>query len=94
MALSRNMVISRANYRDESLGDSTEVGKIMARFGQSPLLLRKVTTDMTRMQRAMRLLAMSWRGYASVGKMLERTTKIAAMMHMDRAFPNMPEWQK
>jgi hypothetical protein len=93
-ALAREMVISRANYRDESLGDSTEVGRALARFGQSPVLMRKVTEDMTRFQRILRALAMGWRGFVSVGKTLERTTKIAAMMHMDKAFPNMPEWQK
>ncbi|MDR1280277.1 MAG: hypothetical protein LBK99_05600 [Opitutaceae bacterium] len=95
-ALRRGMFITSANFRDEDIGNSTRVDKILARYGQSPLLLRKMTRDMSGWDRVLNVLARAWHGYASFGKRLERTVKISGMLHVDNQaqYKNLPEWKK
>ncbi len=87
-ALRRLMVISRADPRGEHLGHPDEMTRILLRMGQSPQLWDAEAAKISRVMRA-------WMWWKRQGQTLERTIKIAGMMHLDsEAFASMPEWQK
>lgn len=86
-ALRRLMVISRADNRGEHLGHADELTRILMRMGQQPHLWDAEAKKIG-------LVLRGWQAWKRQGQVLERTTKIAAMQHLDAAFPNMPEWEK
>lgn len=87
-ALERLMVISRADPRGEHLGQADEMTRMLLRMGQNPQLW---DAEAEKISRAMRF----WMAWKQQGQILERTVKIAGMMHLDsEEFASMPEWMK
>ena len=87
-ALRRLMVISRADPRGEHLGHPDEMTRLLLRMGQNPALWDAEAAKVSRVMRA-------WMWWKRQGTTLERTAKIAGMMHLDsEEFAGMPEWMK
>jgi hypothetical protein len=87
-ALSRLMVISRADPRGEHMGHPDEMTRLLLRMGQNPQLWDAEAEKISRLMR-------TWMWWKRQGAILERTIKIAGMMHLDtEAFATMPEWMK
>jgi hypothetical protein len=75
-ALRRLLVISRADPRGEHLGHPDEMTRLLLRMGQSPVLWDAETKKVGRLLR-------TWMWWKRQGQTLERTIKIAGMMHLD-----------
>lgn len=87
-ALDRHVVTSSADSRGEHLGHADEMTRILLRMGKNPVLWNAEVGKIERVLRAF------WAGWARQGQILERTVKIASMMHIDRQLPHLPEGRK
>jgi len=85
--LARRMAISRADPRGVWSNVDNEYDLKVASYGANP-------AQWNRELGKVNLLVRAWNGYREVGQILERVNKIAGMLYLDRAFPNMPEWKK
>lgn len=85
-ALRRLMVISRADPRGEATSPD-ELERLLIRYGQNP-----ASWDAER--RKIHRLFKLWHWYKTRGQVMERAVKMAAMQHVDRMDPALPEWQR
>lgn len=83
-ALRRQLVISRAQPRGESVADDA-LERTLLRFGIDPESWRDENLTVGKK------LVEAWSWYKRQGQINERTVKIAGMMHLDEHFPSMAE---
>jgi hypothetical protein len=86
-ALKRRMLISRADPQGVWSAVDNEFELKLASYGLDPAMWDH---EANRVHSLVRI----WNSYRELGQAGERVNKIAAMLYLDRHFPDMPEWKK